>query len=403
MTVGWPGSADTTTIQRRPVHCENLRPRSPISTFDARRLERDLEPAVLEADQPHVALERGLGLQVAHLGGERDQILEAVDARAPAGRRSCPGCSHRRDDCSRRQRQRRARSAARKVGARLRRSTRAPGRRCGRRRADVQFARRSRPRLAIVLGQPADDIVGRRQVGGVGEAHQHHFGGRERPVGALHFGQALEQHLPGAREDAHRQRRREGAAARALGLGQRAVVGGGGHDLHARDEMGELGKVGDDHGRIGADVVLIAQSVSAACGVAAHQRLEQVDDARAVGKAEHLAHILGAHRARRMRDRLIEQRQRVAHRAFGGAGDQRERFRLDRDRLPWRRCLEMRDQHVRLDAAQIEALAARQDGDRDLADFGGGENELHVRRRLFQRLQQRVEGRVDSMCTSSMM
>ena len=39
-----------------------------------------------------------------------------------------------------------------------------------------------------------------------------------------------------------------------------------------------------------------------------------------------------------------------------------------------------------IEPAQIEALAARQDGDRDLADFGGREDELGVRRRLLQRL-----------------
>ena len=46
-----------------------------------------------------------------------------------------------------------------------------------------------------------------------------------------------------------------------------------------------------------------------------------------------------------------------------------------------------------IDAAQVEALAARQHRDRHLADLGRGEHELHVRRRLFQRLQQRVERR----------
>ena len=50
-------------------------------------------------------------------------------------------------------------------------------------------------------------------------------------------------------------------------------------------------------------------------------------------------------------------------------------------------------QHVGLDAAQIEALAARQHRHRDLADFGGGEDEFGVRRRLLQRLQEGVEGR----------
>ena len=50
-------------------------------------------------------------------------------------------------------------------------------------------------------------------------------------------------------------------------------------------------------------------------------------------------------------------------------------------------------QQSRIDAAQVETLAARQHRHRHLADFGGCENELCVRRRLFQRLQQRVERR----------
>ena len=54
----------------------------------------------------------------------------------------------------------------------------------------------------------------------------------------------------------------------------------------------------------------------------------------------------------------------------------------------------MLDQHLWLDPAQVETLAAAQDGHRHLADLGGGENEFGVRRRLFQRLQQGVEGLV---------
>ena len=51
----------------------------------------------------------------------------------------------------------------------------------------------------------------------------------------------------------------------------------------------------------------------------------------------------------------------------------------------------MGHQLVGLDPAKIEALAARQDGDGDLADLGGGEDEFRVRRRLLQRLQEGVE------------
>ena len=52
----------------------------------------------------------------------------------------------------------------------------------------------------------------------------------------------------------------------------------------------------------------------------------------------------------------------------------------------------MLDQKRGVDPAQIEALAAGEHGHRHFTDFGGGENEFGVRRRLFQRLQQRVEG-----------
>ena len=90
-------------------------------------------------------------------------------------------------------------------------------------------------------------------------------------------------------------------------------------------------------------------------------------------------------------DGLVEQRQPVAHRAFGGAGDQRQRLGLGSRALAGDDLAEVRDQLRHVDAAQVEALAARQHGHRHLADLGGGEDELDVPRRLFQRLQQRVE------------
>ena len=52
----------------------------------------------------------------------------------------------------------------------------------------------------------------------------------------------------------------------------------------------------------------------------------------------------------------------------------------------------MRDQLFDRDAAQRETLTARQDCDRDLVDLGRREDEFDVGRRLFERLQQRVEG-----------
>ena len=93
-----------------------------------------------------------------------------------------------------------------------------------------------------------------------------------------------------------------------------------------------------------------------------------------------------------MGDRLVEHGQTVAHRSVGGAGDQRQGLGRNLDLLGLRDLAEMLDQRLERHALQVETLAARQHRHRNLADFGGGEQELHVRRRLFQRLQQRVEG-----------
>ena len=46
------------------------------------------------------------------------------------------------------------------------------------------------------------------------------------------------------------------------------------------------------------------------------------------------------------------------------------------------------------DRFQVVFLAAGGDGDRNLGVLRGGQDELHVRRRLLQGLEQRVEGRV---------
>ena len=48
--------------------------------------------------------------------------------------------------------------------------------------------------------------------------------------------------------------------------------------------------------------------------------------------------------------------------------------------------------HLGRDAGEVVPLAPRQDGDRNLVCLGGGEEELDVSRRLFQRLQKGVEG-----------
>ena len=92
-----------------------------------------------------------------------------------------------------------------------------------------------------------------------------------------------------------------------------------------------------------------------------------------------------------MCDRLIEQRQRIADRAFGRARDQRQRLGLDRYIFLGADACEIGDEHTSFDSAQIEALAARAHRHRHLLDLRRREDEFHMLRRLFERLQQAVK------------
>ncbi len=92
-----------------------------------------------------------------------------------------------------------------------------------------------------------------------------------------------------------------------------------------------------------------------------------------------------------MGDRLVEDRQAVAARALGGRGDDRAAPRARPRRLRGADAGELLLEQVLGNAAQVEALAAAEHGDRQLVDLGGREEELHVRRRFLKRLEQGVE------------
>ena len=98
------------------------------------------------------------------------------------------------------------------------------------------------------------------------------------------------------------------------------------------------------------------------------------------------------HLAVAMADRLVEQALVVTHAAFARPHDHRKRLRLEADALALEQLLQMCRHHVGRHAPEVEPHAAAEDRHRHLADFGGGEDELHMRGRFFQRLQQRVEG-----------
>ena len=93
-----------------------------------------------------------------------------------------------------------------------------------------------------------------------------------------------------------------------------------------------------------------------------------------------------------MRDRLVENGQPVTHRSFGGMGHKRDRLALRSDAFLFNDLGKMPRQQVHRNTLQVEALAPRQHRHRHFLHLGRRKQEFDVRRRLFQRLQQRVEG-----------
>ena len=106
--------------------------------------------------------------------------------------------------------------------------------------------------LRRAAGEPAHQVAGRRQVGDVAEADQHHLG-RGAAVGrGFHLADALQQHLPGARQRGHRQPVGQGGAAGAFGLGQLLAVAQRGHGFQAGQRVHQLQQVLQHHAEVGA-------------------------------------------------------------------------------------------------------------------------------------------------------
>ena len=204
---------------------------------------------------------------------------------------------------------------------------------------------------------------------------------------------SLQQHLPGPRQGArrhlgpYRRQPRRLLARQTQGVRSQHPRHGG--------AVGVLKQVEHHLGGVGAEAVQGAVALQRVRCAPAHDVLEQGDGLAPVSQAQHVAHrrrgdqlaVVG------LDDGLVEQALPVANRALGGASDQGEGLRLYARALRLADAGQVGGQNVGFDPAQVEALAARQDGHRHLADLGGGENELGVGRRLLQRLQQGVERR----------
>lgn len=90
-------------------------------------------------------------------------------------------------------------------------------------------------------------------------------------------------------------------------------------------------------------------------------------------------------------DQLVEHAQRVTHRPRTGPDHERQRGRLDRDALSLTKGRHVVGERLRRDQAERVVMGAGPDGADHLVGLGGGEDELEVRRRLLDQLQQGVE------------
>ena len=164
--------------------------------------------------------------------------------------------------------------------------------------------------------------------------------------------------------------------------------------LGAADLDHDIHQVLDQHRRIRALLQQRRRLVQRGLVVCGDDPIHQVEHARAIREAQHVAQLLGADfPAFTLHDGLIQDGQSVARRSLRGARNQRQRLAGNLGALLSGNIPQMLGQRFGGEALQVETLAARQHRHRHLADFRRREDELHMRRRFFQRLEQRVERR----------
>ena len=125
--------------------------------------------------------------------------------------------------------------------------------------------------------------------------------------------------------------------------------------------------------------------------LAAGNGLEQVEDPALIRQSQHGPHVIAGDIALAQRNGLIQQRQTIPRGSIGCAGDQLQRRVFDRNAFFFHQRGKERGEVIGGDTAQVKTLAPAAHRNRDAVRFCGREEKLHMRWRLFKRLQQRVE------------
>ena len=128
--------------------------------------------------------------------------------------------------------------------------------------------------------------------------------------------------------------------------------------------------------------------------VAGQQGVEYGKQVVKIDGAEPVAHLYFLDLACPVGNGLIEQRKRIAHAATSRAREEIQGPGFGSDPFDFENVLEMRADQRRRHLFEIELQTARKYRHRDLLRIGGRQNEFHMLRRLFQRFQHGIEGRI---------
>ena len=126
--------------------------------------------------------------------------------------------------------------------------------------------------------------------------------------------------------------------------------------------------------------------------VAPQEIVHQSEVVLAVKQVEILGTGVGGKVALGKVDELVEGRQRIAQTSIGLLRDEVKRLWLVGHTLLRRNVGEVADDVARADATEVEDLTARQYGGNDFVLLSGSQDELHIRSRLLERLEESVEG-----------
>ena len=198
-------------------------------------------------------------------------------------------------------------------------------------------------------------------------------------------------------EDAHR-----GARPDALGLRREARVGVGrlgqlGRNLAERRHEQQLARAHLQVRREGPRVATLRGAArdreQHRARVARVDRVERLLQQLGIARPQDREHVLQGDLVAAVRHELLQRPQRVAEAAGRGARDRGDGLRGDRDRLGRGRAPQDARDLLDRRALEVEAVAAVHDRRRDLLRLRRRQHEDRPRRRLLERLQERVPRR----------